>query len=166
MLNVVRIIIIIVRLSIPGECINLMKYNTPIKINAAMKHMSGITKKIRPIPIILENTPQSPVELIEETVRACIASYRQRAENSGNPTPLNDEKYAVMTEIGKFAFGVHYNTNDIDEAKAIETAILAVNDGLVRIFKGNEEITGLEGKLEICEDDIFTFVRMTFLTGI
>jgi hypothetical protein len=70
-----------------------------------------------------------------------------------------------MREVGKFAFGVHYNENEIDEAKAIQTAIDAVTDGLVRVFKGNDEITDLDAEIEIAEGDVFTFVRLTMLSG-
>ena len=81
------------------------------------------------------------------------------------PTPLTDEQFDGMRELGKFAFGVHYNENEIDEAKAIETAVEAVADGLVRVFKGNEEITELDSELEITDGDVFTFVRLTMLSG-
>lgn len=70
-----------------------------------------------------------------------------------------------MQEIGKFAFGVHYNENDINEAKAVKTALDAVRDGIVRVFKGNDELIGLENELEISEGDVFTFVRLTMLSG-
>ena len=78
---------------------------------------------------------------------------------------FTDEQYDGMREIGKFAFGVHYNENEIDEAKAIQTAIDAVTDGLVRVFKGNDEITDLDAEIEISEGDVFTFVRLTMLSG-
>ena len=71
-----------------------------------------------------------------------------------------------MRELGKFAFGVHYNENATDEAKAIVVATEAVADGLVRVFKGNDEITELDRELEIAEGDVFTFVRLTMLSGI
>ena len=104
-------------------------------------------------------------ELIEESVKSCISAYKARANSAKNPTPLTDEQFDGMREIGKFAFGVHYNENEIDEAKAIETAIDAVTDGLVRVFKGNDEITDLDAEIEIAEGDVFTFVRLTMLSG-
>ena len=70
-----------------------------------------------------------------------------------------------MREVGKFAFGVHYNSNSVDESKAIETAIDAVRDGLVRVFMGDDELTDLEKAIEVTKGDVFTFIRLTMLSG-
>ena len=127
--------------------------------------MGNVTKKVKEYPILLGKTPRTFRELIEESVISCISAYKARANNAKNPAPLTDEQFDGMREIGKFAFGVHYNENEIDEAKAIETAIDAVTDGLVRVFKGNDEITDLDAEIEIAEGDVFTFVRLTMLSG-
>ena len=83
-----------------------------IRIYVALKHMGNLTKKIKTYPLDLAKTPQTFRELVEESVRSCIASYKARAENANNPQPLSDEVWSGMQEIGKFAFGVHYNEND------------------------------------------------------
>ncbi len=142
-----------------------MEKNGRIQIYAALKHMGNIRKKVNLTPFILSNTPHTFRELIEESVRSCLNAYIERANNAKNPSPLTDEQFDGMQEIGKFAFGVHYNENEIDEEKAVQTAIEAVEDGLVRVFKGNDEITDLDGVLEITEGDVFTFVRLTMLSG-
>jgi len=139
--------------------------NNSIQIYVALKHMGNVTKKVKEYPFLLGKTPHTFRELIEESVKSCISAYKARANNAKNPTSLTDEQFDGMREIGKFAFGVHYNENEIDEAKAIETAIDAVTDGLVRVFKGNDEITDLDAEIEIAEGDVFTFVRLTMLSG-
>lgn len=139
--------------------------NQKIQIYVALKHMGNVTKKVKEYPFLLGKTPHTFRELIEESVKSCISAYKARANNAKNPAPLTDEQFDGMREIGKFAFGVHYNENEIDEAKAIETAIDAVTDGLVRVFKGNDEITDLDAGIEISEGDVFTFVRLTMLSG-
>ncbi len=139
--------------------------NKSIQIYVALKHMGNVTKKVKEYPFILNNTPRTFRDLIEESVKSCIEAYKARANNAKNPAPLNDEQFDGMREIGKFAFGVHYNEISIDETKAIETAIEAATDGLVRVFKGNDEITDLDGEIDITEGDVFTFVRLTMLSG-
>ena len=136
-----------------------------IQIYVALKHMGNVTKKVKEYPFLLGKTPRTFRELIEESVKSCISAYKARATNAKNPTPLTDEQFDGMREIGKFAFGVHYNENEIDEAQAIQTAIDAVTDGLVRVFKSNDEITDLDAEIEISEGDVFTFVRLTMLSG-
>lgn len=136
-----------------------------IQIYVALKHMGNITKKVKEYPFLLNNTPHTFRELIEESVKACINAYKERANSAKKPTPLTHEQFDGMQEIGKFAFGVHYNEAEIDESNAIQTAIEAVSDGLVRVFKGNDEITDPDKELEITENDVFTFVRLTMLSG-
>ena len=142
-----------------------MKNKKSIQIYVALKHMGNIAKKVKEHPFLMGNTPHTLRELIEESVKSCIAAYKERAKSAGAPAPLTDEQFEGMREVGKFAFGVHYNEKEIDEAKAIEVAIEAVSDGLVRVFKGNDEITELDAELEIAEGDVFTFVRLTMLSG-
>ena len=139
--------------------------NKSIQIYVALKHLGNVTKKVKEYPFLLGEKPRTFRELIEEAVISCIDAYRTRAINATNPAPLTDEQLDGMREIGKFAFGVHYNENEIDEAKAIQTAIDAVTDGLVRVFQGNNEITDLDAEIEISEGDVFTFVRFTMLSG-
>ncbi len=139
--------------------------NKNIQIYVALKHMGNVTKKVKEYPFLLGKTPRTFRELIEESVKSCISAYKARANNAKNPAALTDEQFDGMREIGKFAFGVHYNENEVDEAKAACTAIEAVTDGLVRVFKGNDEITDLDAEIEITEGDVFTFVRITMLSG-
>ena len=139
--------------------------NKSIQIFVALKHMGNVTKKVKEHPFLLGRTPRTFRELIDESVKSCISAYKARANNAKNLAPLTDEQFDGMREIGKFAFGVHYNENEIDEAKAIQTAIDAVTDGLVRVVKGNDEITDLDAEIEIAEGDVFTFVRLTMLSG-
>ena len=139
--------------------------NRKMQIYVAMKHMGNVTKNVKKYPFLLSKTPHTVRELIEEAVKSCIDAYKARANNAKDPAPLTDERFDWMREVGKFAFGVHYNENDVDEAKAIQTAIDAVTDGLVRVFKGNDEITDFDAEIEISEGDVFTFVRLTMLSG-
>ena len=139
--------------------------NNNIQIYVALKHMGNIAKKVKEYPFVLGKTPCTFRELVEESVKSCIDAYRTRSNNEKNLVPLTDEQFNGMCEIGKFAFGVHYNKNEIDEENAIQTALDAVTDGIVRVFKGNEEITDFDSRIEITEGDVFTFVRLTMLSG-
>ena len=134
-------------------------------IYVCMKNPRNIAKAVKKQPFPLASTPHTLRELVTEAVKTCLSAYKERAEQAKNPTPLTDEQISEMREFGKFAFGVHYNENDVNEEKAIETALLAVEDGLVRIFKENKEIKSLDEPITIQEEDIFTFVRLTMLSG-
>lgn len=134
-------------------------------VNVMIKDPSRLHKQVKAHPVELSATPHTLRELIALCVEACVAAYRKRAEESLNPTPLTDEEYAGMEAIGKFAFGVHYNDREIDRSKAVANALQAVEDGIVRIFHGEEELTELDAPLTLPEGAPLTFIRLTFLTG-
>lgn len=136
--------------------------NNSIKINVILKRAGNITKKVKPCPFWLGKAPHTFRELIEESVKTSVSVFNDRTSDN---MPLTEEQLDGMREIGKFAFGVHYNSNSVDAAKAIETAVDAVRDGLVRVFMGNDELTDLEKAIEVTEGDVFTFIRLTMLSG-
>ena len=134
-------------------------------IHVMMKNPSNLHKAVKTCPMELATEPHTLRELITACVDACIIAYRDRAKESQNPTPLTDEEFTGMEAIGKFAFGVHYNDREIDRSKAVATAVQAVEDGLVRIFHGDEELTEPDAPLALPEGATLTFIRLTFLTG-
>ena len=134
-------------------------------VQVMLKNPSNLRKPIEPFPMTLADEPHTLRRLITACVDACIAAYRERAKESQNPTPLSDEAFAGMEALGKFAFGVHYNDREIDRTKAVANALLAVEDGLVRIFHEEEELTELDAPLSLPEGATLTFIRLTFLTG-
>lgn len=134
-------------------------------VYVCLKSPVNITKKVKKIPFELANTPHTLRELVTESVKTWLAMYKKRAEISGNPKPLTDEVFDEMREIGKIAFGMHFGKSDISEEKAVETALQAVSDGLVCVFKENEGLFELDKEVEISEGDVFSFVRLTLLSG-
>ena len=42
---------------------------------------------------------------------------------------------------------------------------MAFNDGLFRIFLNNNELSSLEEKINLQENDKLTFIRLTMLSG-
>ena len=53
----------------------------------------------------------------------------------------------------------------INLSESINTALNAVSDGLVRVFKDNMELTEFDKDIEVSEGDVFTFVKLTMLSG-
>ena len=130
-----------------------------------MKDAASLHKKVKPCPMTLPIEPHTLRELITASVEACIRAYRERAMASKNPSPLSDEAFGGMEALGKFAFGVHYNDREINVSRAVANALQALEDGLVRVFYENTELTELDTPLALPEGATLTFVRLTFLTG-
>lgn len=134
-------------------------------VRVILKHPGNLAKKTKAFPLELSGTPATLRELIHACVEVCVSAYFARAEAAQHPAPVGEEAFAAMEELGKFAFGVHYNTNRIDSHQAVETAMQAVEDGLVRVFLEQEELTNPDAPLEIPEGAALTFVRLTMLSG-
>lgn len=99
-------------------------------------------------------------------VKAFIEKKKMSVETHV-PEALSEETMNSMAEIGKIAFGYIYNENDSDEDKAVATALLAYEDGMVRFFINGEDIEfKKEGTpISLSEGDEVTFVRLAMLAG-
>ncbi len=142
-----------------------MEHGKSLQIFVALKNPGKLTKKVKNHPFVLPDTPQTFGELIELMVKVCVQSYIARRQQGSTLTPLTDEQWESMSEIGKFAFGVHDTDTLPHEAQAIETALSAIEDGLVRVFRSMEELTDLHAPLSLSEGEVLTFIRLTMLSG-
>ena len=78
---------------------------------------------------------------------------------------LTAEEIESQSETGKVSFGRLWSDKKADKAKAVQTAILAFADGLVRVLMDETELTALDAPLTVPEGAVFTFIRLTFLAG-
>ena len=78
---------------------------------------------------------------------------------------LTKEEVEDQAAAGKVGFGRIYSDKKADEAKAVENALQCFEDGLVRVFQGDQELTELDGPVRLKEGDRFTLIRLTFLAG-
>ena len=143
-------------------------------INVNIKQMGKKGRRIKSVPFEYDRCPETAEELIEETVKIMLSTFKERQKKSTEeniPDVLSEETIKSMAEIGKIAFGYIYNEKEQDEAKAIETAKLAFIDGMVRIFINGEEAEYKDENIEsgtpinLGEDDEVTFVRLAMLAG-
>ena len=143
-------------------------------INVNIKQMGKKGRRIKSVPFEYDRCPETAEELIEETVKIMLSTFKERQKKSTEeniPDVLSEETIKSMAEKGKIAFGYIYNEKEQDEAKAIETAKLAFIDGMVRIFINGEEAEYKDENIEsgtpinLSEDDEVTFVRLAMLAG-
>lgn len=127
-----------------------------------VKQLGKKRNKISEMPFFLENEPHSLRELITESVRTCVTAYNGRI--NAEAAPLTDDAITAMSELGKIAFGMSEGT-PADIAKAVDDAILAFEDGLYRVFLGENELTELDGCIELNENSSVTFIRLVMLAG-
>lgn len=135
-----------------------------VKVN--IKQLGKKRDKISGAPFLLEKTPKTTEQLIREAVHTCVSQYNAHVEAGESAVkPLSDAEVSEMSEIGKIAFGINYGSKTADEAEAVATALQAYEDGLFRIFVGDEELSELSQSISLSEDSTLTFIRLTMLTG-
>lgn len=134
-----------------------------IKVN--IKQLGKKKNKIAGVDFPLSCNPKTVRELIRECVRTCVSRYIERAEKSDTPDPLTSEQIADMSEIGKIAFGINYGEKLPNKVKAVETAYRAYEDGIFRVFIGENEAGEIDSPVNIDEGSEVTFIRLVMLSG-
>ncbi len=142
-----------------------LKGGDSMNIKITMKQLGKKRDKISEVDFLLQNRPTTVEELIKEAVHTCVLSYNERVRKKESVTPLTGAKIEDMSEIGKIAFGINYGGKEADEATALTVALQAFEDGLVRIFHKEEEFLTLSQEIDVQENDLFTFLRLTMLAG-
>lgn len=141
-----------------GEMIPVKVY---VSVKQAGKRKEYITKK----ELVLLGTPSSLRELLIEIVQINVAEYNSKAVEPWIMKYLSAEETENQVKTGKVGFGERKSEKQADVQKAIETAILAFEDGLYRVFSGKNEVPSLDETLSLKEGDVLTFIRFTMLAG-
>ncbi len=108
--------------------------------------------------------------ILTQIVTQQVAEFNQQREEKSLFTLLKED---ALTEAniqdeastGKVKFGAIYNAEKATLDKAIDTVLLAFEDGLIAVFVNNDQVEDLAQLITIDQDTIFTFVRLTFLAG-
>lgn len=139
-------------------------------IYARMKR-AGKQKKeeLVPVPFELEARPDTVRELLTVLVQRSVREYNERRDEGQLLKYLTKEEIAGQASAGKISFGVR-GGNDAELEQAVENARQCFEDGIYRIFAGEEELTGLEQPIPWKDDGtdeelVFTFIRLTMLSG-
>lgn len=139
----------------------------PFTIYARMKKL-GKQKKadIVPVPFVLEEKPETVRDLLTALVQLGVREYNGR-KDAGQILPyLTKEEIQDKASAGKVAFDVHQG-EEAEEEKSVANAIQCFEDGIYRVFAGEDELTELEQKIPWKEDEdtVFTFIRLAMLAG-
>ncbi|MFX4262791.1 hypothetical protein ACOBQJ_11365 [Pelotomaculum propionicicum] len=132
-----------------------------VSVKQAGKRKEYITKK----ELILENAPLNLRGLITEVVRINVTAYNNKTAGPLIIKYLSPAEIEDQAETGKVGFGERRSHEQADVYRAIETAVLAFEDGIYRVFIGENEISSLDEPLEINENGLLTFIRFTMLAG-
>lgn len=119
---------------------------------------------LRPVPFDLERRPETVRELLELLTRLGVQAYDARKDEGQLVKYLTREEIDEKATAGKVAFGLR-GGSDADPEAAVENALQCFEDGIYRVFYGDEELEELEQEILWREGEVFTFIRLTMLSG-
>jgi hypothetical protein len=112
--------------------------------------------------------PATVQQIIEAAVTAEGAAYEARAEQAGLVRVLTEESLAEELATGAVRTSggdpLRPPAGPVNVAAAVETALLAFEDGLFRVFVGDEEVTG-EAPATLADGASVLFLRLVPLAG-
>lgn len=136
-----------------------------MKVYISVKHIKKRAGHVAACPYELKTVPGTLRQLISILVYDSVEGYNLRIKEIGNTVLLTKDKIDDMSQVGKIGFGIPYGSNPANFQEALETAVQGFEDGLYRIFIGEQEIESLDAPLHLQEEDTITIIRLVMLTG-
>lgn len=121
-------------------------------------------QELAPIPFVLPEKPGTVRELLISLTALGVQQYNARKDEGQILAFLTKEEIAAQAKRGKISLGLR-GGEDACEDQAIENSIQSFEDGIYRVFAGEEELTALSDPIPWREDLVFTFIRLTMLSG-
>jgi hypothetical protein len=120
---------------------------------------------IAPTPYEIPDGICSLRQLLTAVVQKEVEQFNNKKTEVQLIRFLTQQEIEDQAQSGKVSFGAVYSDKKADPGKAIAIAIGCWEDGMVRVFMNDEELTDLDAPLAIEEQAVFTFMRLTFLAG-
>lgn len=136
-----------------------------MKIYVNVKNAGSRRNFITKEEVILENIPLTLRELIEEIVTKNVEEFNENTEKERLIDYLTEEDIEAKAKTGKVSFGSMYNDSKESLDKALTAAFLAYEDGIYKVFIGDNEAGDLDEPINLNEGDILTFIKFTMLAG-
>ena len=108
---------------------------------------------LQPIPFELDTNPQTVRELLIVLTRLGVKQYNARKD-----------EWQLLSYLTKITSGLRGGA-DAKEDQAIENTLQCFEDGIYRVFAGEQELAALSDMIPWTDDMIFTFIRLTMLSG-
>lgn len=104
-------------------------------------------------------------DVIQEIVTEQVRRYNARSIDQAIFPYLSAAQLEDQAQSGKVSFGAAYDDRQADEAQAIANALQAFEDGIYKVLVDEKIVERLDQPLELREGAVFTFIRLTLLSG-
>ena len=119
---------------------------------------------LQSVPFALDQKPQTLGELLVSLTELGVKQYNARKDEGQLLSYLTKEEIAQQAQRGKITSGLRGGA-DAKEDQAIENTLQCFEDGIYRVFAGEQELAALSDMIPWTDDMIFTFIRLTMLSG-
>ena len=122
------------------------------------------SQDLQPVPFELAQKPETVRELLTSLTALGVRDYNERKDAGQVLRFLTHEEIADQAARGKISPGLRGGEDAVEE-KAVENTLQCFEDGIFRVFAGENELTALEETIPWTDDMVFTFIRLTMLSG-
>lgn len=119
---------------------------------------------LQSVPFVLEERPATLRELLIALTKLGVQQYNARKDEGQILSFLTKDEIAAQAVRGKIASGLRGGADAVEE-QAVENTIQCFEDGIYRVFAGDDELTGLSDAIPWADDLVFTLIRLTLLSG-
>ena len=119
---------------------------------------------IAPAMFELNEKLQTVRVLLVNLTRLGVRQYNERKDEGQLLAYLTKEEIAAQASRGKISSGLRGGADAVED-KAVENTLQCFEDGIYRVFAGEEELTALSDAIPWKDDIVFTFIRLTMLSG-
>ena len=116
------------------------------------------------LALALPPGPVSARRLIEAAVVAEVAAFEARAEEASLVEVLTERSLLADLERGAVRLGDAGPAGSVDLAGAVETALVAFDDGIFKVFVGDREVDG-SAPVDLADGASVLFLRLVPLAG-
>ncbi|MCM3174996.1 hypothetical protein [Paenibacillus sp. MER 99-2] len=135
--------------------------NVWVTVKSLGKRKPALAKQATELP----ETTGTLRQLISNMVTLQIQALEDKKSQVEWLAYLMPEEIESQGAAGKVGFGAVNHEGVPELQQAIETAVLAHEDGLYKVFVNEEEVHQLDEPLTLREGDELVFIRFTMLVG-
>lgn len=104
-------------------------------------------------------------DLLCELTKKMVNIYTSKKIDIDIVDALAAEQINEAAEGGKVGFGRRLGTGKVTEDEAVETMLLAFEDGLFRIYKNERELTSTDENIDLTDSDRIMIIRFVMFAG-
>ncbi len=122
------------------------------------------SRLIEPRPFVLAQKPRTVKELLTSLTELGAEQYQAGKDDGTLLSCLTKQEIDEQAARGKITVGFHGGADVVPE-KAVANTLQCFEDGIYRVFAGETELTALSEEIPWTENLVFTFIRLTMLSG-